>query len=58
LAGDYTALDTTDTENDLELKKEVEETILQRMARVHDFLEMWQGGLNLCATQKEISHPK
>jgi len=23
------------------------------MAKVHDFLEMWQGSQNLCTTQKE-----
>jgi hypothetical protein len=26
---------------------------LHRMAKVHDFLEMWQGSQNQCATQKE-----
>jgi len=41
------------TDNDSELKKEVEERKLHRMAKVHDFLEMWQGSQNLCATQKE-----
>jgi len=53
LAGDYTALDTTETENDLELKKEVEERKLHRMAKVHNFLEMRQGSQNLHATQKQ-----
>jgi len=52
-AGNYTALDTTETENDLELHNEVEERTLPRMAKVHNFLEMWQGSQNLCATQKE-----
>jgi len=41
------------TENDLEKKKEVEERKLHRMAKVHDFLESWQGSENLHATQKE-----
>jgi hypothetical protein len=41
------------TENDSEMKKEAEERQLHRMAKVHDFLEMWQGSQNLCATQKE-----
>jgi len=27
--------------------------MLNRMAKVHDFLEMWQGSQNLPATQKE-----
>ena len=53
MAGDCTALDTADTENNLELKKEVEERKLHRMAKVHNFLEMWQGSYNLSATQKE-----
>jgi len=37
------------------MKKEVEEKTLRRMAKVHDFLEMWQGSQNLRATQKEPS---
>jgi hypothetical protein len=41
------------TENDSEMKKEAEERKLHRMAKVHDFLEMWQGSQNLRATQKE-----
>jgi hypothetical protein len=32
---------------------EAEERKLHRMAKVHDFLEMWQGCQNLHATQKE-----
>jgi hypothetical protein len=35
------------------MKKLTEETILHRMAKVHDFLEMWQGSQNLRATQTE-----
>jgi len=53
LAGADPELDTMNTENDSEMKKEVEETTLHRMAKVHNFLEMWQGSNNLCATQKE-----
>jgi hypothetical protein len=45
--------DTTNTENDSEMKQEMEEKNLHRMAKVHDFLEMWQGSQNLAATQKE-----
>jgi hypothetical protein len=41
------------TENDSEMKKEVEERTLHKMAKVHNFLEMWQGSQNLCATQKK-----
>jgi hypothetical protein len=35
------------------MKKEAEERKLHRMAKVHDFLEMWQGSKNLGATQME-----
>jgi hypothetical protein len=53
LAGTDPELDTTNTENDSEMKKEVEERTLHRMAKIHDFLEMWQGSQNLRVTQKE-----
>ena len=53
MAGTDPELDTTNTENVSEMKKEAEEKKLHRMAKVHDFLEMWQGSQNLCATQKE-----
>jgi len=52
LAGTDPELDTTNTENHSEMKKEAEERKLHRMAKVHDFLEMWQGSQNLRATQK------
>jgi len=35
------------------MKNEAEERKFHRMAKVHNFLEMWQGSQNLCATQKE-----
>jgi len=53
LAGTDPELDTMNTENDSEMKKEVEERKLHGMAKVHDFLEMWQGSQNLRVTQKE-----
>jgi len=53
LAGNDSELDTMNTENDSEMKKEAEEKTLHRMAKVHDFLEMWQGSQNQRATQKE-----
>jgi hypothetical protein len=53
LAGTDLELDTMNTENDSEMKKEAEERKLHRMAKVHDFLEMWQGRQNLRTTQKE-----
>jgi len=53
LAGTDPRLDTTNTENDSDMKKETEERKLHRMAKVHDFLKMWQGSQNLHATLKE-----
>ena len=53
MLGDGPALDTTKTENPLEMKTEEEERKLHRMAKVHDFLKMLQGCRNLCATQQE-----
>jgi hypothetical protein len=53
LEGNDPESDITNTENDLEVKKEAEERTLHRMAKVHDFLEMWQGSQNLRATQTE-----
>jgi len=52
-AGADPELDTMTTENDSEMKKEVEARRLQRMAKVHDSLEMGQGSLTVHATQKE-----
>ena len=46
-------LDTTNTENDTEMKKAVEQRTFHRMAKVHEFLETWQHRENLCVTQKE-----
>jgi len=53
LAGDEPAMDTTYTENDQEINREAEERKLHRMAKIHNFLEMWQSSENLHATQKE-----
>jgi len=53
LAATDPELDTTNTENDSEMKKEAEERKLHRMAKVQDLLEMWQGSQNLRATQNE-----
>ena len=55
LAGADPLLDTMNTENDMEMKKEAEGKKLPRMANVQDFLEMWQGSHKLRATQKEFS---
>jgi hypothetical protein len=53
LAGDNPVLDTTNTQNNSEMKSDVEEGTLHQMAKVHEILEMWQGSQNLCATQKD-----
>jgi len=53
LAGDDPVLDRSESDNDLELKREAEEKKLRRMAKVHDILEMWQGSQNLRTTQTE-----
>jgi len=52
-AGADPLLYKTNAENDFEINQEAEERKLHRMAKVHDFLEMWRGRQNLCATQKE-----
>jgi hypothetical protein len=53
LAGTEPALDNMNTENNSEMKQEAEERTPHSMATVHNLLEIWQGGQNLRATQKE-----
>jgi len=53
LAGDNPTLDMTTTENNMEIKRVAEERKLHRMAKVHNFLEMWQCSQNLHPTWKE-----
>jgi hypothetical protein len=53
LAATDPKLDTMNTENNSEMKKEAEKRKLHTMAKVHDFLEIWQGSQNLLATEKE-----
>ena len=53
LGGDYPALDTTETENDLELQNKAVDSKLQWIGMVHNFLEIWQGSKNSHATQTE-----
>jgi len=53
LAGYHRVTNTMNTENDSEMKAEVDERKFQWLAKVHDFLEMWQGSQNQHATQKE-----
>jgi len=53
LVGDNPALNTTNTENNLEIKKEAKEGISHVMVKVHTFLEMWQGSQDIRCTQKE-----
>jgi hypothetical protein len=52
LAGTDPELDTINTENNSEMKKAAEERKLHTMAKIHNFLEMWQGSQTLRATQK------
>ena len=52
MAGDDPALDRSETDNNLESKREAQERTLHIMAKVHDFLDMWQGRQNLRTTQK------
>jgi hypothetical protein len=42
------------TENDSEMKNDVVEKTLRRMAKVYDFFGMWHGSQNLRATQKTL----
>jgi hypothetical protein len=53
LAGTDPEWDTTNTKYDSEMTAEGKECTLYRMAKVHHFLEIWQGSQNLHATQKE-----
>jgi hypothetical protein len=53
IAGADPELYTLNTENDLEMKNEVEERTLPRIAKVHDILEMWQDSQNPRDMQKE-----
>ena len=57
LAGTDPELDTMNAENTSEMKKQAEERKLHSIAKDHDFLEMWQGSQNLCATQNESCTP-
>jgi len=53
LAGDNPASDTTSTEKHMEVNIVAEEKMFHQMAKVHIFLEIWQGRQYLQATQKE-----
>jgi len=53
MVGNDIAFDTTNTENDFEIKRGADERTLHRMAMVHNILVMWQGSENWDATQKE-----
>jgi len=53
LVGDDPALHLTNTAHDLKMMNDADERTLHRMAKVHNFVEMWQGSQNLRATQKE-----
>jgi hypothetical protein len=51
--GDNPELDPDSTDNDMKMKREPEDKKPHRIAKVHDFLVMWQGSQTLRATQKE-----
>jgi len=53
LPGDNPAFHTTNTENNFEMKEVVEKKKLHRMAKIHNYLKMWQGSQNLHAMQTE-----
>ena len=53
LAGNNPVLDPTITDNDMDMHSEAEHKKLHWMAKVHDFLAMWQGSYNMRAAQKE-----
>jgi len=48
-------LDSTNIENNSEMKKDAEERTMQRMSKVHQFLEMWQRSQSLSPEQKQSS---
>lgn len=52
LAGDEADSGPDALENNTEIKKEAEQKKLHRLAKVHDFLELWRGSQELRVTQK------
>ena len=56
LEGDYTELDSTETENHLDLKRKGEARKFHTLANVRKFLEMWQGSQSLHAVVKRWSY--
>lgn len=55
LAGDYPAFNTTETENDLELQKEVKQKKLHGIAKVYDLFVRWQGSENLILCRRNLA---
>ena len=53
LSVDDPVLDLDSTDKDIQMKRVAEEKMLHSMAKVHDFLEMWQVSQTLWAIQKE-----
>jgi hypothetical protein len=53
LGGNDPVLDPTRSDKDMEIWRDAEQNKFHRMAKVHEFLEMWQSHQNLLATQKE-----
>jgi hypothetical protein len=53
LSGEDPECDPTSAFNDMEMKREAEQKKLYRIAKVYNFVEIWQGSHNLRATQQE-----
>jgi hypothetical protein len=51
LVGNIPITHSLDVDNNAEIKKEAEKKKLHRMAKILDYLEMWQGSDNLRSTQ-------
>jgi len=53
LAGTDPELNNMNPENDSEMNREAEQRTMQRMAKVHGMLQMWQGSQNLHGALEE-----
>jgi hypothetical protein len=53
LAGDDQVLDTTSSDNDMEMERVAKQKKLHCMAKAGNIFEIWQGSHNLRATPKE-----
>ena len=58
LPGDDPVMDPPSTDNHREMKREAEQMNVHRMAKVDDFLEMWQGSQKPTSYTEGISRSK